>query len=74
MEFGRNGNRSRYETLYFKRRNVLALLVLAECIEFKGRFIDDIINGIWTICGESFWGIPASNYISKRGDESLGRY
>lgn len=61
MEFCRIGNRSMYEELYFKRRTVLNTLILAECAEGKGRFLDDIINGIMAICEESGWQIPAHN-------------
>ncbi|HHY83006.1 MAG TPA: heparinase [Clostridiales bacterium] len=61
MDFVRDGNRSRYEALHFARREALAKLVAAECMEGKGRFIDDIVNGIWHICEESFWGVPAHN-------------
>jgi len=35
--------------------------VLAECIEGKGRFLDQIINGVWALCEESYWGVPAHN-------------
>jgi len=61
MDFARTGNRSRYEGQYFSRRDALKALVLAECVEGKGRFGDDIINGIWAICEESSWVIPAHN-------------
>jgi len=65
MDFGRDGNRSRYEALYFRRRSALGGLVLAECLENEGRFIDQIINGIWCICEESTWILPAHNPLSK---------
>lgn len=61
MEYHRSGNRSHYERESFARRAALAALVLAECAEGQGRFLDDIINGIWAICEESFWGVPAHN-------------
>jgi hypothetical protein len=66
MEFGRNGNRTRFQEPHYKRREALTSLVIAECMEGKGRFIDDIINGVWCICEESFWGVSAHNYVSKR--------
>ena len=59
LEFARNGNRSRYEHVHFARRRALTNLVIAECVEGQGRFLDDIVNGIWAICEESFWGVPA---------------
>ena len=61
MEFCRTGNRVNYEDKLFKRRIVLDTLVLAECIEYKGRFLDDIINGIWSICEEKAWQLPSHN-------------
>ena len=59
LDYTRTGTRKSFETLVFERRNVLANLVLAECLENKGRFLDDIVNGIWFINEESFWGLPA---------------
>jgi len=59
MEFYRNGNRKRYETPYFERRQRLAILVLAECMTFENNFIDEIANGIWCILEELTWCIPA---------------
>jgi hypothetical protein len=61
MDYSRDGDRSRYETPYHARRNALADLVVAECVEGAGRFIDDIINGIWHICEETSWVVPAHN-------------
>ena len=61
MAFKRTGNRTDYETLYFSRRYALNILVMAECMEYKGRFLDDIINGIFALCEESGWQLPAHN-------------
>ncbi len=66
MEFAKSGNRSIFEEAYFKRRNALSALVLAECAEGLGRFMDDIINGIWCICEESSWTLPAHNYYRNK--------
>ncbi len=43
---------------YNARRKALSSLVLAEAAEKKGRFLEDIINGIWCICEESTWQLP----------------
>lgn len=59
LEFVRNGNRSHYERVSFERRTKLAELVLGECFEGQGRFLDDILNGVWAICEETYWGVPA---------------
>lgn len=67
LEFKRNGNRSRYEAVRNRRRNKLQDLVIAECLEGKGRFSDEIANGIWLICEETFWGVPAHLGAQKAG-------
>lgn len=59
LAFRRDGNRSRYEKLYFARRHAVAALTLAECCEGQGRFLDDLVNGIWCLCEESSWSLPA---------------
>ncbi|MDE5939257.1 MAG: heparinase II/III-family protein [Lachnospiraceae bacterium] len=61
MDFTRTGNRIRYEDKFFARRQALSALVLAECAEDKQRFLDDIVNGIFAICEESGWQLPAHN-------------
>lgn len=61
LEFSRSGNRVQFEDRQFARRTLLNTLVLAECAENKGRFLDDIINGIYLICEETAWQLPAHN-------------
>lgn len=67
LDFARIGNRSRYERESFARRTALCNLVIAECMEGEGRFLDDIVNGIWTICEESYWGVPAHIGVQTAG-------
>src|ERR1035441_199041 len=67
LEFHVNGNRSRFEAAYDGRRRKLKDLVIAECVEGKGRFTPEIVNGIWTICEETFWGLPAHMDMQKAG-------
>ncbi|QNI36871.1 heparinase II/III domain-containing protein [Edaphobacter albus] len=67
LDYKRNGNRSRYEDQQFGRRHRLIDLVLGECAEGKGRFLDDITNGAWLICEESFWGAPAHLGAQRAG-------
>jgi hypothetical protein len=72
MDYTFNGNRSKYQNMYFERRNVLKILSIAECFENKGRFIQNIANGIWCICEESTWVIPAHlNHTPDAGMLSL---
>jgi hypothetical protein len=65
MEFYRNGNKANYHNTSLERRNRLQDLVLAECVEGDGRFLDEIINGIWAICEETFWGNSPSTFLQE---------
>ncbi len=67
LEFRRDGNRSRFEAIRNRRRDRLQALVVAECMEGKGRFVDEIVNGVWLTCEESFWGVPAHLGAQKAG-------
>lgn len=65
MNFKRTGNRVAYEDLYFARRHALCALVTAECMECEGRFMDDIVNGIFVLCEESGWQLPPHNSYQR---------
>jgi len=36
-------------------------------MEGGGRFVDEVVNGIWAICEETYWGIPAHVGVQKAG-------
>ena len=61
MRFKKDGDRAAFEALYFGKRNALNDLIQAECVEHQGRFLDDILNGIYSICEETAWQLPAHN-------------
>jgi hypothetical protein len=67
LDFSRNGNRTRYENISFGKRNRLWNLVLAESVEGKKRFTDAIVDGIWSISEESFWGASAHLFLQRSG-------
>lgn len=67
LDFKRDGNRSRYESEQFGRRKRLIDLVMGECAQGEGRYLDDIANGVWLVCEESFWGAPAHLGAQKAG-------
>ena len=67
LEFVRTGNRTNYQIIANGRRVRLAEMVIAECIEGKGRFLDDIMDGVWAICEETYWGVPAHVGAQKKG-------
>ncbi|MEZ4828901.1 MAG: heparinase II/III family protein [Bacteroidia bacterium] len=67
LDYVRDGNRSRHQQVSFARRQALADLLFAEMIEGKGRFTDQIVNGIWAICEETYWGVPAHLNLQSTG-------
>ena len=58
-DFRENGDRNRYQNFIFSKRNKLLALAMGEIMEGKGRFIDDILNGMFSVCEETWWGVPA---------------
>ena len=61
MNFTLTGNRIDYENRYFERRHMLNKLVLAECVTHNDTFLSKIADGIWLLCEESSWVLPAHN-------------
>jgi len=59
LQFERTGNRSFFQEKVFKRRKLFDSLVISECIENKGRFLNAITDYIWATCEESTWTLPA---------------
>lgn len=50
-----------YEKPYMKRRTLLASMVLGYCIRPDKNLLDSIVNGIWALCEETSWCLPAHN-------------
>ena len=67
LDYVRDGDRSRYQSLYFNRRQRARVFALAECLEGEGRFIDEVVNGLWLLCEESSWVLPAHLAGQKTG-------
>lgn len=67
LEYQRIGNRSNYQDVWYERRNMLHCLVIGECIEGEGRFLDKIADVVWAICEESSWTWPAHISRQKAG-------
>ena len=64
MAFKTHGDRVVMEKVYNDRRRHLNLFVFAELKENKGRFLPQIVDGLFTTCEESFWGLSA-HYMDK---------
>jgi hypothetical protein len=67
LDYTRTGNRQRFEQAMFDRRDRLHALVLAECVEDRGRFLDAIVDAAWAIAEESSWTVPAHQGAQKAG-------
>ena len=59
LDYVRTGDRTRHSRNANGKRDALLQLVIAESIEDKNRFMEAILNGLWSICEESYWGVPA---------------
>jgi len=59
LDFSRTGNRTRWQNVAFERRGRLTWLVLAECLENKGRFLPKMEELIAAFCAEKCWVMPA---------------
>ncbi len=65
LDYARTGNRQRFEQVMFDRRDRLHALVLAECVEDRGRFLDAIADTAWAVAEESSWTVPAHQGAQK---------
>lgn len=71
-EFSKTGNRVRFEDKYFPRRRKLGSLVMAECVENKGRFLDAILDGLYLILEETTWCLPPhTSYVRDEKQETM---
>lgn len=61
------GSRVAYEKPYFERRKKLIAAIIHECVFYDKSRLDEIIDGLWLICEETFWGISAHNASASMG-------
>lgn len=65
LEFIRSGDRR--QGAYSACSNALIALVMGELTEGKGRFIDQIVNGVWYYSEQTWWGWSAHLGAQKAG-------
>lgn len=53
------GERAGYQEPVAQRREMLRDMLLGECLEYQGRFLEGIMDAVWAICEESSWALPA---------------
>ncbi|WP_416440201.1 heparinase II/III domain-containing protein [Phnomibacter sp. MR] len=59
LEFEKSGSRLAMENPFGANNTALSNLLLAELAEGKGRFIPQLINGVWQACEMSSWALSA---------------
>lgn len=65
LAFERTGSRVTMEIPFGANNTALANLFLAEMAEGKGRFLDQIINGVWQLCDMNSWVLSAHLPVQK---------
>lgn len=59
LEYTRSGNRNDMEKIHNSNLNAISALFMAEMAEGKGRFMDQLSNGIFHTCEMTSWAISA---------------
>ena len=59
LDYSRTGNRDRYQGVNSRRHSRCFNLILAECLENKGRFLPAIDEALRAILAEKTWVLPA---------------
>lgn len=77
LDFSQTGNRTRWQRVSGRRRGRVRTLVLAECLENKGRFVRPFEKIVRALCSERTWVMPAhdrslTNFNGKIVDIDLG--
>lgn len=70
LEFERTGNRKIMETPFDRNNKAIVKLMLAELAEGKGRFMDQLINGVFHTCEMTSWALSA-HLITQPSRRSL---
>lgn len=73
LEFERSGNRSIMESPFDANNRAITELLLAELAEGKGRFVDQLINGVFHACEMTSWALSA-HLIVQPSHRSLPSY
>ncbi len=66
LEFERSGSREGQEGPFNINTLALNSLVMAELAEGKGRFMDQIINGVWFFCEQSSWNSVNNLFVMTK--------
>jgi hypothetical protein len=74
LEFDRSGSRDIMQNPFNSNVTALSNLILAELAEGKGRFMDQIVNGVWQSCEMTSWVLSAHVRGAQKEWTSLPSY
>ncbi|MGL4345652.1 MAG: hypothetical protein ACRCTE_10685 [Cellulosilyticaceae bacterium] len=72
IDFLETGNRYRYEKLFFKSKNELHALVMAELMAEKGEYLQAIQERLWQWCDSYSWELPAHVPLTEADIQKKG--
>lgn len=73
LEFERSGNRRIMENPFGANNAAVADLLMAELAEGKGRFMDQLVNGVFFLCEMSSWANSA-HVVLQKSNRALPSY
>jgi hypothetical protein len=59
LEFTKTGNRTHYQRPYGQCSRRISAMLLAECLEYNGRFLKPLERDVLAMCNERSWTMPA---------------
>lgn len=74
LEYERSGNRDVMQNPFNSNNGAIASLLMAELAEGKGRFIDQLINGVFQSCEMTSWVLSAHLSSAQHTKRSLPDY
>lgn len=63
LNYIRTGMRGAAQRIIGARQRALRTLFFAELMEGEGRFLDDLMNGVFSFCEQTTWEVPSRFYL-----------
>lgn len=74
LEYERSGSRNSMQDTYNQNIKVFSHLLVAELAEGKGRFMDDLINGVMFFCEMTSWAESAHLFGAQKSKRAMPDY
>lgn len=63
---GKTDDLTMFSEVYAKKVKALYTIVIAECIENNGKYMEKIFDGVWSLLDEATWHFPCPSAMYKR--------